>query len=78
MIARRHGPAPVRRDAQPGRARPRPGAAVAAAVWLAAAAAFVAWMVSPVVDDQLLRAEVGYAGAAGLLCAMLAVLYARG
>ena len=53
-------------------------AAAAAAAWLAAAVAFVAWMLAPIVDDQLLRAEVGYAGAAGLLCALLAALYARG
>jgi hypothetical protein len=35
-------------------------------------------MLSPLVDDQLVRAEVGYAGATALLCAMLAVLYTRG
>ena len=50
----------------------------AAGAWLLAAAAFVAWMLAPVIDDQLLRAEVGYAGAAALLCALLAGLYARG
>jgi len=50
----------------------------AAGTWLLAAAVFVAWMLSPLVDDQLVRAEVGYAGATALLCAMLAVLYARG
>jgi O-antigen/teichoic acid export membrane protein len=47
----------------------------AAAAWLVAAVAFVAWMVLPVVDDELVRAEVGYAGAAALLCAMLYGLY---
>ena len=74
----RHGPAPVRRHAQPGRARARPGAGRRGRRWLAAAAAFVAWMVSPVVEDQLLRAEIGYAGAAGLLCAVpVAALYGR-
>jgi hypothetical protein len=30
-----------------------------------------------VIDDELLRAEVGYLGAAGLLCAALWVLYRR-
>jgi O-antigen/teichoic acid export membrane protein len=50
----------------------------AAGAWLIAAAIFVAWMLAPLVDDQLVRAEVGYAGAAALLCAMLAALYARG
>jgi hypothetical protein len=50
----------------------------AAGAWLIAAAAFVAWMLAPLVDDQLVRAEVGYAGATALLCAMLAALYGRG
>jgi O-antigen/teichoic acid export membrane protein len=49
----------------------------AAAAWLVAAAAFLAWMIAPVVDDELLRAEVGYLGAAGLLCAALWSLYRR-
>jgi O-antigen/teichoic acid export membrane protein len=53
-------------------------ARAAAAAWLVVAAAFIAWMVLPVVADQLVRAEVGYAGAAALLCALLAALYARG
>jgi O-antigen/teichoic acid export membrane protein len=52
-----------------GRAR------AAAALWLVAASAFVVWMVVPVVDDELVRAEVGYAGAAMLLCALLRWLY---
>jgi O-antigen/teichoic acid export membrane protein len=56
-------------------ARDRAGAAAAA--WLLAAAAFVGWMLAPVVEDELLRAEVGYAGAAGLLCALLAAVYRR-
>ena len=50
----------------------------AAGAWLVAAVLFVVWMLVPVVDDQLVRAEVGYAGAAALLCALLAGLYARG
>jgi O-antigen/teichoic acid export membrane protein len=49
----------------------------AAGAWLVAATAFVVWMLAPVIGDQLLRAEVGYAGAAALLCALLAALYAR-
>jgi O-antigen/teichoic acid export membrane protein len=51
---------------------------IAAGCWLFAATLFVVWMLLPVVDDELLRAEVGYAGAAALLCALLAGLYARG
>jgi O-antigen/teichoic acid export membrane protein len=50
----------------------------AAAGWLVAAVVFVVWMVLPVVGDELVRAEVGYAGAAALLCALLYGLYRRG
>ena len=50
----------------------------AASAWLVAAVVFVVWMVVPVVDDELVRAEVGYAGAAALLCALLYGLYRRG
>jgi O-antigen/teichoic acid export membrane protein len=46
-------------------------AAQAARAWLLSAAAFVVWMLLPVVDDRLVRAEVGYLGAAALLCAQL-------
>ena len=53
----------------------RDRAGVAAACWLASAVAFVVWMVSPVVDDELARAEIGYLGAAALLCALLALVY---
>jgi O-antigen/teichoic acid export membrane protein len=49
----------------------------AAAAWLVAAAAFLGWMVAPVIDDELLRAEVGYLGAAALLCGLLAAVYGR-
>jgi O-antigen/teichoic acid export membrane protein len=50
----------------------------AAAGWLVAAVAFVVWMVLPIVGDELVRAEVGYAGAAALLCALLYGLYREG
>jgi O-antigen/teichoic acid export membrane protein len=53
-------------------------AAVAAATWLGVAAIFVVWMVVPVVHDQMLRMEVGYSGAAGLLAVGLTVLYRKG
>jgi O-antigen/teichoic acid export membrane protein len=56
-------------------ARGRAGAAAAA--WVGAATAFVVWMVLPVIADQLLRVEVGYAGASGLLALALAALYRR-
>src|SRR5262249_49069636 len=42
----------------------RDHAAAAAAAWLVSAAAFVAWMLVGIVDDELARAEVGYLGAA--------------
>ena len=53
-------------------------AGYAAAAWLLSAALFVAFMLSPIVDDQLLRAEAGYLGATALLCGLLAVVYRRG
>jgi O-antigen/teichoic acid export membrane protein len=55
----------------------RDEAGAAAAAWLVAALAFVGWLVAPIVDDELLRAEVGYLGAAALLCGLLAFLYRR-
>ena len=53
-------------------------ARVAAAAWLTTAALFVAWMVAPVIGDQLLRAEVGYVGATALLVTLLSAVYRRG
>lgn len=53
-------------------------ARLAAGAWLVAAAAFVVWMIVPVIDDQLVRAEIGYLGAAALLCALLVGVYRRG
>jgi O-antigen/teichoic acid export membrane protein len=56
-------------------ARDRAGGAATA--WLLAALVFVGWLLAPVIDDELLRAEVGYLGAAAILCASLAILYRR-
>ena len=56
----------------------RDRARAAAGCWLSAAVVFVAWMLTPAVSDQLLRAEIGYAGATALLALMLAMLYRRG
>jgi hypothetical protein len=50
-------------------ARDRAGRAAAA--WVVAAVAFVVWLLLPVVDDPVLRVEVGYLGAAAGLAAML-------
>jgi hypothetical protein len=56
----------------------RDQARTAAACWLLTALLFVAWMVSPIVNGQVLRAEVGYAGATALLAVTLSMLYRRG
>jgi O-antigen/teichoic acid export membrane protein len=55
------------------------GQAVAAAlVWLACAGAFVGWMLSPAIVDELVRTEVGYCCATALLAALLALVYRAG
>jgi hypothetical protein len=56
----------------------RDHAGLAAAAWVCAAVVFVAWMLVGVVGDELVRAEVGYLGAAGLLCGLLWAVYRRG
>jgi O-antigen/teichoic acid export membrane protein len=56
----------------------RDRARAAAGCWALAAVVFVAWMLTPAIGDQLLRAEVGYAGATAVLAAGLAALYRRG
>ncbi len=53
-------------------------ARAAALCWLAAAVAFLAWMLTPAVGEQVLRAEIGYCGATCLLAVLLALLYRRG
>ncbi len=56
----------------------RDEAPAAGACWFAVALGYLVWLLVPVVDDELLRAELGYAGAAVVLCALLAGLYHRG
>ena len=56
----------------------RDRARAAACCWLLAAAVFVGWMLLPAISEQLLRAEVGYAGATALLAFALALLYRQG
>ena len=56
----------------------RDRARAAAGCWLLAAALFVAWMLLPAISEQLLRAEVGYAGATAMLALALTVLYRQG
>jgi O-antigen/teichoic acid export membrane protein len=53
-------------------------ARAAAGCWALAAVAFVAWMLTPAIGEQLLRAEIGYAGATALLALTLSNLYRRG
>ena len=48
----------------------------AAACWVGCALAFVGWNLLPVLDE-FRRVEVGFAGAAALLCALLYLLYRR-
>ena len=52
-------------------------AGLAAVAWALAAVGFVGWMTLPSISDQVLRAEVGYFGAAGILTALLYALYRR-
>jgi O-antigen/teichoic acid export membrane protein len=53
-------------------------ARAAASCWLIAALVFLAWMLTPLVGEQVLRAELGYLGATSLLALLLAGLYRRG
>jgi hypothetical protein len=53
-------------------------ARTASGIWLAAAALFLIWTVVPVVDDLLLRVEVGYLGATALLASLMYGLYVTG
>jgi O-antigen/teichoic acid export membrane protein len=55
----------------------RDRAALAAGAWLLAAALFIGWLTLPAVSDQLLRVELGYFGATGVLAGLLLALYRR-
>ena len=52
-------------------------ATAAAGLWLAAAAAFAAWMLLEPIGDALVRAEVGYLAATSALALALYALYRR-
>ena len=56
----------------------RDRARAAAGCWGLAAVLFLAWMLTPAVDEQLLRTEIGYAGATAVLALALGMLYRRG
>jgi O-antigen/teichoic acid export membrane protein len=47
----------------------------AAVCWIVCAIAFVVWIALPLIDDEFARVEVGYLGAAGVLCALLYWVY---
>jgi O-antigen/teichoic acid export membrane protein len=49
----------------------------AAACWIACALLFVVWTLLPIIDDEFTRVEVGYLGAAALLCTLLYTIYRR-
>ncbi len=53
-------------------------ARAAATCWLIAAVVFLAWMLTPAVTEQVLRAEIGYAGATAVLALLLWTLYRQG
>ncbi|HEY2398520.1 MAG TPA: hypothetical protein VGH78_05955 [Solirubrobacteraceae bacterium] len=55
----------------------RDRARAAALCWMAVAGLFLAWMLVPIVSDQLLRTEIGYAGATLLLAGALTIVYRR-
>ena len=50
----------------------------AALAWLTCAGAFVVWMLSPAIGDQLVRTEVGYCCATAVLAALLGLVYRAG
>ena len=49
----------------------------AAARWIACAALFIAWNFVPLVGDEFRRVEIGFALAAGVLFALLYLVYRR-
>jgi O-antigen/teichoic acid export membrane protein len=55
----------------------RAHARAACAAWLVSAAGYVGFLLLPGFDDRVLQVEIGYAGAALVLCALLAGLYRR-
>ena len=55
----------------------RARARAACACWLAAAAAYVGFLLVPGFDDRVVQVAIGYAGAALVLCTLLYALYRR-
>jgi O-antigen/teichoic acid export membrane protein len=50
----------------------------AAISWLVAAVLFVVFVAAPTISAEVTRVEVGYAGAAGILCLLLWTVYRKG
>jgi hypothetical protein len=55
----------------------RARAGQAAGCWVAAAAAFAGFLLLPGFDDRVLQVEIGFLGAALVLCGLLYALYRR-
>jgi O-antigen/teichoic acid export membrane protein len=55
----------------------RAHARAACVCWLAAAAAYVGFLLIPGFDDRVVQVEIGYAGGALVLCSLLYTLYRR-
>jgi hypothetical protein len=55
----------------------RQQAPLAAAAWLLSAALFLGFVLAPTISNQVLRVEVAYFGAAGILSGLLFGLYRR-
>jgi hypothetical protein len=53
-------------------------AGLAAAAWLLSALLFVAWVLAPIVANEVLRVEIGYFGSTFILSGLLFGLYRRG
>jgi O-antigen/teichoic acid export membrane protein len=53
-------------------------APLASAAWLFSAGLFVAFVAAPTISSEVMRVEVGYAGAAFVLCVLLALIYRLG
>jgi hypothetical protein len=45
--------------------------------WIACAVFFVAWCLVPVIGDEFRRVEIGFTATAGMLLAMLYLIYRR-
>ena len=77
LVVARHGAVPVGGDAEPGGAGARPGAAAACVCWVAAALAFVLFLLLAEFDDRVLQVELAFTGAADRPLRRSSPLYRR-